>query len=247
MPATHRAHSPRQELGSGTLIRPVRESSPGFPGLTGGRTSWLAALPAALHETGRDEGGSTADTAGPPGRQKAQVRQLLPPTGVGRRRGWPAGGRGSLVHRCPRPPASGTDGRTGMGGGRYACASAFSPQRPHSVTPSRGRSADDPRAALSARHTRVGTQLPGGVTPKAAIAVPGQSLLRAGYPHTNLPEPPPSSGWSQGEPKLATDPGQSGPHKCPAGAAYANKTRWSLIPRVACLRSRVHTLPDLCS
>ena len=121
-------------------------------------------------------------------------------------------GRSSLVHRCPWPPASGTDGRTGMGGGQAPMRFRLQPpQRQHSVTPSRGCSADDPRTVLSARHTRVGTGLPGGITLKAAIPLRGQSLRRAGHPHTNLPEPPPSSGWSQGAPKLVTDPGQSGP------------------------------------
>nr|CAI9696052.1 unnamed protein product [Rangifer tarandus platyrhynchus] len=71
-------------------------------------------------------------------------------------------------------------------------------------------SADDPRAVLSARHTRVGTGLPGGVTLKAAIAVPGQSLLRAGHPHTNLPEPPPASGWSHVQ--FSVDPLLTGRH-----------------------------------
>ena len=38
-----------------------------LPGLTGGLTSWLVVLPEALHQTGRDEGGSTVDPTGLPG------------------------------------------------------------------------------------------------------------------------------------------------------------------------------------
>ena len=151
MPATHRARRPRQELRSGTLIRPVGGPHPAFPvspglshsdfirpvwgltgALTGALTSWLAASPAALHQTGRDEGGSTADPAGPPGRQKAQVRRLLPPTGVGRRRGWRDGRRGAAAPSSTGAPGprrlAPTEGRA-RAAGRHACASGFNPPK----------------------------------------------------------------------------------------------------------------------
>ena len=116
-------------LSHSDFIRPVW----GLTGaLTRALTSCLTASPAALHQTGRDEGGSTADPAGPPGRQKAQVRRLLPPTGVGRRRGWRDGRRGAAAPSSTGAPGprrlAPTEGRA-RAAGRHACASGFNPPK----------------------------------------------------------------------------------------------------------------------
>lgn len=169
------------------------------------------------------------------------MRRLLPPTGVGRRRGWLDGRRGAAA-----PSSTGLPGPRQLaptGSGQVCTCFSLQPPKAAQCDPSRGQCRWPAGCALCQPHP--GSGLPDGITLKAAITVHGQSLLRAGHPHANLPDPPLSSSWSQREPKLVTDPGQAGLRKCPPGATHANKTRWSLIPRVARSHSRVHTLPDL--
>ena len=143
------------QLGPSSIPSGGPHCSP-FPGLTGGLTSWLVVLPAALHQTGRDEGGSTVDPAGLPGSRMPRRGSYCLLQGLGGGVAGETAGRGPQLPRPPVSPAPGVWHRWKARHGRRAGTHALQPSTPKGSTvwPPRGGSADDPWAVLHARHTR---------------------------------------------------------------------------------------------
>ena len=155
-----RPHLASPGLTGGLTLGPSSVPSGGphcspLPGLTGGLTSWLVALPAALHQT-CDEGGSTVDPAGLPGSRMPRRGSYCLLQGSGGGVAGEMAGGGLRLPSALVSPAPGVWHRRKARHGRRAGTHTLQPSTPKGSTvwPPRGGSADDPWAALRARHTR---------------------------------------------------------------------------------------------